>query len=56
MELTDRQLQFFMDEGEKKYGLQLNGARIWQFWRSILWIFDIQEVNGDVLSQWSWSN
>ena len=33
----------------KRYGLELNGARMWQFWGRVLYILDLDELNDEVI-------
>jgi len=47
--LTDRQLQYVIEGGVKRYGLELNGARMWQFWGRVLYILDLDELNDEVI-------
>lgn len=33
----------------KNYGLELNGARLWQFWGRVLYILETDELNDEVI-------
>jgi hypothetical protein len=47
--MTDRQLQYVIEDGAKRYGLDLKGARVWQFWKRVLYVLELEQLNDEVI-------
>ena len=48
--MTDRQLQYaIIEDGAKRYGLDLKGARIWQFWKHVLYVLELEQLSDEVI-------
>jgi hypothetical protein len=33
----------------KKYGLELNGTKLWQFWERVLYVLEVDKLNDEAI-------